>query len=157
MAEKSLNKTQIIGRLGGDPELRYTANGQPVATLNVATSDSWTDAQGQAQERTEWHRVVLWGKLGEIAGDYLKKGSRVYLEGRLQTNKWTDKTGNERETKELIARDMILLGGKGDSHADAPQPAAPAPAMTGKPQPAAKPMPTEREMDAAMTAGDIPF
>ena len=146
MADKSLNKVQIIGRLGGDPELRYTSSGQPVATFNMATNDTWNDAQGQPQERTEWHRIVIWGKLAEVASDYLKKGGRAYIEGRLQTNKWTDKNGNERETKEIIARDMILLGGKGegsggarpphpaDTYAPqpAPSPAAAAPAYTGK-------------------------
>ena len=164
MAEKSLNKVQIIGRLGGDPELRYTSSGQPVATFNVATSDTWNDAQGQAQERTEWHRVVLWGKLGEIAGDYLRKGGKVYIEGRLQTNKWTDKNGNERETKEIIARDMILLGGKGESSggnrpphpADtyAPQASSPsaAPTHTGKVSESPA-MPPIQEMPP----DDIPF
>ena len=164
MAEKSLNKVQIIGRLGGDPELRYTSSGQPVATFNVATNDMWNDAQGQAQERTEWHRVVLWGKLGEIAGDYLRKGGRVYIEGRLQTNKWTDKNGNERETKEIIARDMILLGSKGESSGGA---RPPHPADTYAPQassPASAPTHTGKVSESPamppiqeMPPDDIPF
>ena len=164
MAEKSLNKVQIIGRLGGDPELRYTSSGQPVATFNVATDERWNDAQGQAQERTEWHRVVLWGKLGEVAGDYLRKGGRVYIEGRLQTNKWTDKNGNERETKEIIARDMILLGSKGESSGGA---RPPHPADTYAPQaspPSAAPTHTGKVSESPamppiqdMPPDDIPF
>lgn len=159
MAGKTLNRVTLLGRLGKDPEIRYTTNGKAVTTFDVATGgDNWTDAQGQThEEKTEWSRCVAWERLGEIAGEYLSKGKQVYLEGKLQTRSWEDDKGVKRYSTEILVKDLVLLGGKGDSHADAPQPVAPAPAMTGKPQPAAKPMPTEREMDAAMTAGDIPF
>ena len=145
MAEKSLNKHQIIGRLGKDPELRYTTNGTAVTTHSVATADSYKDAQGNLVETTEWHRVIAWGKLGEICGQYLNKGSKVYFEGKSQTKKWTDKQGVERYTTELIARDMILLGDRGEGGNYPPHPAdqeqgvAPqsfssAPATTGPPK-----------------------
>jgi single-strand DNA-binding protein len=112
-----LNKAQIIGRLGNDPEVRYTGNGDCVATLSVATSERWKDKQGEQQEHTEWHRVVLWKRLGEIAGEYLKKGSLVYIEGRLQTRKWTDQNQVDRYTTEITAREMKMLDSKGDSEA----------------------------------------
>ncbi len=115
--EKSLNKVLIIGRLGRDPELRYTPNGTAVATLAVATNESWQDKEtSQWQERTEWHRVIAWDRHAEIAGEYLSKGSRVYIEGRLQTREWEDKDGIKRWTTEIIVRDMIMLGGRGDSY-----------------------------------------
>ncbi len=100
---RGINKVILIGTLGRDPEVRYAANGNPVANLSVATSEQWTDRNtGQRQERTEWHRVVIFGKLAEIAGQYLRKGSQVYLEGRLQTRKWTDQNGQDRWTTEVV-------------------------------------------------------
>lgn len=115
MATKSLNKVQIIGHLGADPELRYTSNGLAVATLNVATNERFkaTDTD-EWQDRTEWHRVVAWGKLAEIAGEYLSKGRQVYIEGRLQTRSWEGQDGVKRYTTEIVARDLILLGGRGE-------------------------------------------
>jgi single-strand DNA-binding protein len=115
MAGKSLNKVQIIGHLGADPELRYTSNGLAVATLNIATNERFKAGDSEEwQERTEWHRVVAWGKLAEIAGEYLAKGRQVYVEGRLQTRSWEDKEGLKRYTTEVVTRDIILLGSKGD-------------------------------------------
>lgn len=115
MAGKSLNKAQIIGHLGADPELRYTSNGLAVATLNVATNERFKSSDSDEwQERTEWHRIVAWGRLAEIAGEYLSKGRQVFVEGRLQTRSWEDQDGNKRYTTEIVARDMILLGGRGD-------------------------------------------
>ena len=108
----SLNHVQIIGYLGRDPEVRYTPDGIAVANVSVATTDSWTDkASGEKRERTEWHRCVLWRKLGELAGQYLSKGSRVYMDGKLETRDWQDKDGNKRYTTEINVLNMIFLGG----------------------------------------------
>ncbi len=110
---RGVNKVILVGNLGQDPEVRYTANGAAVANITVATSEQWTDKQsGQKQEKTEWHRVVLFGRLGEIAGEYLRKGSQVYLEGKLQTRKWQDQSGQDRYTTEIVANEMQMLGGR---------------------------------------------
>ena len=108
----SVNKAIIIGTLGRDPEIRYMPNGDAACNLSVATSETWKDKSGEKQERAEWHRVSMFGKLAEIAGQYLAKGSSVYLEGKLQTRKWTDKDGVEKYTTEIIADRMQMLGGK---------------------------------------------
>lgn len=114
MAGKSLNKVQLIGNLGKDPELSYTPSGVAVAKFSVATGEKWKDQEGNLQERTEWHNIVAWRKLAEICGQYLKKGSKVYLEGRLQTRSWDDKnTGAKRYATEIIADDLIMLDSKG--------------------------------------------
>jgi len=111
---RGINKVILVGNLGIDPEVRYSPSGAAVTRIRVATTDQWRDKQsGEQQERTEWHTVVFFGKLAEIAGEYLKKGQQVYLEGRLQTNKWQDREGNDRYTTEIIARDMQMLGGRG--------------------------------------------
>lgn len=113
---RGVNKVILIGNLGNDPDTRYTANGGAVTNLSLATTDSWRDKQtGENQERTEWHRVVLFGKLGEIAGEYLKKGSKVYIEGRLQTRKWQGKDGQDRYTTEIVANDLQMLDSRGGS------------------------------------------
>jgi single-strand DNA-binding protein len=118
MMARGVNKVILVGNLGSDPEVRYTAGGDAVANLSVATAESWKDKQtGEKQERTEWHRVVMFRRLGEIAAEYLKKGSQVYIEGRLQTRKWQDKNGNDRYTTEIVANDMQMLGGRGGSAA----------------------------------------
>lgn len=105
MAQRGVNKVIIIGNLGQDPEVRYTQNSTAVATLSVATSEAWKDKQtGEQKEVTEWHRVVLWDKLAEIAGEYLKKGSKVYIEGKLQTRKWQDQSGNDKYTTEIVVK-----------------------------------------------------
>jgi single-strand DNA-binding protein len=104
----------LIGNLGADPEIRYTTGGGAVANLRLATAESWRDKDsGEQQERTEWHRVVFFGRLAEIAGEYLKKGSQIYVEGRLQTRKWQDKDGTDRSSTEIVANDMQMLGGRG--------------------------------------------
>ena len=112
---RGVNKAIIVGNLGRDPEVRYTANGSAVANVTVATSESWKDKQsGERQERTEWHRVVFFGRLAEIAEEYLKKGSQVYIEGSIRTQKWQDKeSGQDRYTTEIVARDMQMLGSRG--------------------------------------------
>ena len=106
-----INKAIIVGTLGADPEMRYTSSGTAVATLSVATNEKWKDSNGQPQERTEWHRVTLWQRLAEVAGEYLKKGSHVYIEGKLQTRKWQDRDGHDRYTTEIVGREMQMLGG----------------------------------------------
>lgn len=117
MASKGINKVIIVGNLGQDPEVRYTPNGKAVANISVATSESWKDQQGQIQERTEWHRIVIWGKTAEVAGEYLKKGSQVYIEGKLQTRKWQDQQGQDRYSTEIVVQGwddkMQMLGGGG--------------------------------------------
>ncbi len=111
----SVNKVILLGNLGADPEVRFTPGGQPVANFRMATTDSWTDkGSGQKQERTEWHRVVVWGKLAELCGEYLKKGRQCYVEGRLQTREWQDKEGQKRYTTEIVANQVVFLGGRGE-------------------------------------------
>lgn len=117
---RGVNKAILVGTLGRDPEVRHTANGNAIANLSVATSEQWTDKQsGEKQEKTEWHRVVIFGKLAEIAGQYLKKGSQVYLEGKLQTRKWQDQSGQDRYSTEVvidIGGQMQMLGGRNSDH-----------------------------------------
>ncbi|MEP6677798.1 MAG: single-stranded DNA-binding protein [Betaproteobacteria bacterium] len=108
----SVNKVILLGNLGRDPETRYTTGGDAVTNLNIATSEQWKDKSGEKQERTEWHRVVLFGRQAEVAGEYLKKGRSVYIEGRLQTRKYTDKDGVEKYSTEIVADRMQLLGGR---------------------------------------------
>lgn len=109
---RGVNKVILIGNLGADPEVRFTANGDAVCNLSVATSEQWKDKEsGEQQERTEWHRVVLFGKLGEIAGEYLKKGRQVYIEGSIRSNKYTDKEGIERYSTNIVTETMQMLGG----------------------------------------------
>src|SRR6188768_2570605 len=107
-----INKVIVVGRLGADPELKHTQNSQSVAKLSVATSESWNDKNGQKQERTEWHRIVVWGKLAELCGEYLKKGRQCYVEGRLQTREWTDKENRKNYTTEVVASGVTFLGGR---------------------------------------------
>lgn len=112
----SLNKATIIGNLGKDPEVRFTPGGQAVANFTVATNEKWKDkGSGEAQERTEWHRIVVWGKQAESCGQYLKKGRSVYVEGRIQTREWTNKEGQKQYTTEINASQVLFLGGKGES------------------------------------------
>jgi single-strand DNA-binding protein len=115
----SVNKVILIGNLGSDPELRYTPSGKAVATLKLATNEQWTGKDGEKGERTEWHKVVAWARLGEICGEYLHKGSQVYIEGRLQTRSWEDKEGNKRFTTEIVAQTMQMLGSPGKGRATA--------------------------------------
>lgn len=112
----SVNKVILLGALGQDPTTRFMPNGEAVTNFSMATSDSWKDKQGQKQERTEWHNVVMYRKLAEIAGEYLKKGSPVYIEGRLQTRKWQTKEGQDRYTTEIVADQMQMLGSKAQSN-----------------------------------------
>lgn len=133
-----INKAIIIGNLGADPELRHTASGQPVCELRVATNEAWQDKNGQKQERTEWHRIVVWGRQAELAAQYLAKGRKVYVEGRLQTREWQDKDGAKRYTTEIVAQQVKFLdareGGGGGRYDGPPPPGddmAPGPGSDG--------------------------
>ena len=169
----SLNKVQIIGNLGRDPEVRYTPNGNAVCNVSVASTRQWKNKEsGEKQEETEWHRVVFYDRLAEIAGEYLKKGRSVYVEGRLKTRKWTDKEGKEQYTTEIVATEMQMLGGRegmgggasddrggeeyagGGGGSGAPQ-RAPAPAS--RPAPASKPAPKPSATGFDNMDDDIPF
>ena len=131
---RGVNKVILVGNLGADPEVKYMPNGNAVANVTLATSESWKDKQsGEQKDKTEWHRVVFFRRLAEIAGEYLKKGSQIYIEGKLQTRKWQDKNGNDRYTTEIIANEMQMLGGRGGGSADfgaSSSAAAPAAAAT---------------------------
>lgn len=113
---RGINKVILVGNLGADPETRYTASGSAITNISVATTESWRDKQsGEQQERTEWHRVVFFNRLAEIAGEYLRKGSQVYVEGSIRTRKWQDKDGQDRYTTEVVGNEMQMLGGRGGS------------------------------------------
>lgn len=145
----SLNKVTLIGNLGGDPEKRFTPGGQPVATFNIATTERWKDkTNGQPQERTEWHRIVVWGQQAENCAQYLAKGRQVYIEGRLQTRQWEDKEGHKRSTTEVVAQRVLFLGTTGgDRRAAAPS--EPAEVESAEPAPGFDP--------AVGGSGDVPF
>ena len=113
-----VNKVFLVGNLGANPELRYTAGQQAVANLRIATTERWTDKSGQKQEATEWHRVVVWGKQAEIVGQYLTKGRQVYVEGRIRTRQWQDQQGQKRYTTEVVAQNVQMLGGRGERSGD---------------------------------------
>ena len=118
---RGVNKVILVGNLGADPETRYTASGAAITNINIATSESWKDKQtGEQQEKTEWHRVVFFNRLAEIAGEYLRKGSQVYVEGRLQTRKWQGQDGQDRYTTEIVANEMQMLGGRGGEASQRP-------------------------------------
>lgn len=118
-AEMSVNKAILVGRIGKDPETRYTPNGDPVTNCSLATSETWKDKSGEKVEKTEWHSIIFYKKLAEIAGEYLKKGSMIYVEGKLSTRKWQDKDGNDRYTTEIIVGEMKMLSGKSEGQAPA--------------------------------------
>lgn len=128
----SVNKTTLVGFLGGDPEIRYMPDSTPVATLSVATTDKWKNKDGQPQEKTEWHRVVYFGGLAKVAGEFLKKGGQIYVEGKLRTRKWIDKEGVERYTVEIVGNELQMLGKKPtDANVPAPTHTPPAPIGAG--------------------------
>ena len=149
----SVNKVILLGRLGQDPELKYTPGGSPVCNFSLATTESWTDKSGQKQEKTEWHRVVVWGKLAELCNQYLAKGRQAFLEGRLQTRSWDDKDGNKKYTTEILASTVQFIGGPSantnqnqNSNVDTSYSQAPAPAQE-----------YQISSDASFAADDIPF
>jgi single-strand DNA-binding protein len=110
-----INKVILVGNLGADPEIRYTQGGTPVATFNIATTENWRNKDGGKEEHTEWHRIVVWRKLAEVCGEYLNKGSKIYVEGKIRTRKWQDRDGNDRYTTEIEARDIQFLSTRGAS------------------------------------------
>jgi single-strand DNA-binding protein len=136
-----INKAVLIGRLGGDPEVRFTQSGTQVANFNLATTEKWKDKEGKPQEQTEWHKCVMYNKLAEIAGEYLRKGALVYVEGRIQTRKWQDKEGQDRYTTEITVRELKMLSGKQGTQNNDRQP--------GRDDPGSNPYPD--------TGEDIPF
>ena len=148
MGRGSVNKVILIGNLGRDPELRYTPNGQPVVNFSLATNESWTTPEGERKDITTWHRIVAWGRLAEFAQQYLTKGIKVYVDGRLSSRQWTTKTGETRTTVEVIAREIVILSPKGDSQISYSQP---------------EDIPVEEEIDTGFDSpppeeeDDIPF
>ena len=159
MAGSGVNKVILIGNLGKDPEVRYTPNGQAVANFTIATNENWTDKQGQKQERTEWHRIVVWGKAAENCGEYLSKGRQVYIEGRLQTREWTNKEGVKQYTTEVVANPVggviFLSGGERGGGRSAKGGGAPADDF-GAPPPGIDEAPSGGSSPKA-TEDDIPF
>ncbi|OFV92664.1 MAG: single-stranded DNA-binding protein [Acidobacteria bacterium RIFCSPLOWO2_12_FULL_65_11] len=145
----SVNKVILVGNLGRDAELRYTPGGAAVSTINMATTEVWNDKAGQRQEKTEWHRVVLWGKTAESLTEYLTKGKQIYVEGRLQTRQWDDKDGNKRYTTEIRGDRIVLLGGGGGRGAPV--------AMTDRGEAAGAAAPGAAENAEPLTDDDIPF
>jgi len=151
---RGINKVILVGNLGADPETRYTASGSAVTNISLATTDSWRDKNtGEQQERTEWHRVVFFNRLAEIAGEYLRKGRQVYVEGRLQTRKWQDQNGQDRYTTEIVANEMQMLGGR-DEGTGASQGGSGGSGFRDKPKQAvAEPQPQAADFED----DDIPF
>ena len=157
----SVNKVILVGNLGRDPEVRYMPNGEAVCNFSIATTDNWKDKNGQKQERTEWHNIVMYRKLAEIAGEYLKKGRPVYIEGRLQTRKWQTKEGQDRYTTEIVAEQMQMLGG-GRAEGGAPfDPAyenqAPSMGSSSAPPASSSQSPSSAAGDFDAFEDDIPF
>ena len=146
---RGVNKVILVGNLGQDPEVKYMPSGQAICNISIATTESWNDkTSGEKVEKTEWHRIVFFRRLAEIAGEYLRKGSQVYVEGRLQTRKWQDKSGNDRYTTEIVANEMQMLGGKGGGVATMPESSSPA----SQPEPVAAGSASSNDFD-----DDIPF
>jgi len=152
---RGVNKVILVGNLGADPETRYTAAGAAITNIRVATSESWRDKQtGENQERTEWHRVVFFSRLAEIAGEYLRKGSQVYIEGKLRTNKWQDKSGQDRYSTDIVADEMQMLGNREGGGAARSAPPQPSGFRDNKPTQPQQPAPAA---DDGFTDDDIPF
>jgi single-strand DNA-binding protein len=159
MANRGVNKVIIVGNLGQEPEVRYTADGKAIANLSLATSESWKDQQGQVQDKTEWHKVSIFGKLAEIAGEYLKKGSQIYIEGKLQTRKWTNKEGQDQYTTEIVLDPfngvMQMLGGKSEGGSQKPAQQAP---QRQAPQQSNQQVPQQNQStQAPSTSPDLDF
>ncbi len=150
---RSVNKAILVGNLGADPEVRTTPSGSRVATLSVATNRRWTDRSGVQQEKTEWHRVVAWNNLAEIVERYLRKGDRVYVEGRIEYRQWQGQDGQTRYTTEVIARDMVMLGGRGEASAGESFAARSVPATGGGEESHGEDVPAE----ALEEEDDLPF
>ncbi len=147
----SINKVILIGRLGKDPEVKYTPSGAPVAKFSLATDEVFKDRAGEQQRRTEWHNIVAWNRLAEICGEYLTKGKQVYIEGSIRSRQWEDQSGNKRTSYEIVAREMKMLGSKGDSERAAGVAAA------GQAPAEAPPSPEPPRVESEITDEDIPF
>ena len=159
---RGVNKVILIGNLGNDPDTRYTQGGSAIANISLATTSAWRDKEsGETQERTEWHRVVFFGRLAEIASEYLRKGSGVYVEGRLQTRKWQDQNGNDRYTTEVVANEMQMLSNRSGAGDSPGRPAAgaggPSPAPSQRPAAAPDARPAGGDADGNFADDDIPF
>jgi len=157
MASRGVNKVILVGNLGQDPDVKYMPNGDAVVNVTLATSDTWKDkATGENREKTEWHRIVMFRRLGEIAGEYLRKGSKVYIEGKLQTRKWQAQDGSDRYTTEIVANEMQMLDSRGSQDTSANSGG-----FSQRPAPAAKPAPAAQQPQAAPVNtdfdDDIPF
>lgn len=162
MAQQGINKVILIGNLGQDPEVKYMPSGDAVANISIATSESWKDKNtGEKKEKTEWHRVAIFGKTAEIAGEYLSRGSKVYIEGQLQTRKWQDQSGQDRYTTEVVIRpfngSMQMLGGKGEQSANQYQAPQPAPQQQAAPQSQPQSQPQQQYNDLPDFDDSIPF
>jgi len=154
---RGINKVILVGNLGNDPDVRYTAGGAAISNISIATSESWKDKEsGEMQEKTEWHRVVFFGKLAEIVAEYLKKGSQVYVEGRLQTRKWQDKDGHDKYTTEIVANEMQMLGGKPSGGGNYDKSSAP-PSESGSSRPGKAASAPRPAADENFVDDDIPF
>jgi len=152
---RGINKVILVGNLGKDPDMKYTASGAAIANITVATSESWNDKQtGEKVEKTEWHRVVFFRRLAEIVGEYLRKGSQVYIEGKLQTRKWQDQNGQDRYTTEIVASEMQMLGGRGGEGGARPQGGG---GSGFRNNPPAQQAPAQSGSDNDFADDDIPF
>lgn len=157
MAKGTVNKVILVGRLGADPEVRYTPDGKGIANLRLATNESYKDKTGQFVDQTEWHKVSLFGRTAEIAAQYLKKGGLVYIEGRIRTNKWKDQAGQDRYTTEIVGEQMQLMGGTGGpGMGDAPSGAGNS-QMSDAPRSAAKPAAATENFNQSFEDDEIPF
>ena len=161
---RGINKVILVGNLGGDPETRYTASGSAITNITLATTDSWRDKQsGETQERTEWHRIVFFNRLAEIAGEYLRKGRQVYIEGSLRTRKWQDQNGQDRWTTEIVANEMQMLGNRGDDAGSGSRPSSGFrdSQQGGQQQAQSQPKPQQQQSappaDDGFADDDIPF
>ena len=154
----TVNKVILIGRLGGDPELKYTPSGTPVAKFSLATDESYKDRSGEQQKHTEWHNIVAWNKLAEICGQYLTKGKQIYIEGNIRSRQWQDQSGNKRTTYEIIAQRMQMLGTRADSErAAGPTAGASAEPPAHSEPSSAEPAPAEPPPSSEITDEDVPF
>ena len=157
MASRGVNKVILVGNLGQDPDVKYMPNGEAVVNVTLATSETWKDkATGEKREKAEWHRVVMFRRLGEIAGEYLRKGSKVYIEGKLQTRKWQGQDGTDRYTTEIVANEMQMLDSRGGQDSGGGSSSYNKPAAAPKPTPAAAPQTQAAPVDSSFD-DDIPF